>query len=93
MLEALEGVPSLTIPDGVERIEDEAFRGIGSVTVTIPESIESIGEFAFADNGSLLWVEIGAPEIDATAFENCPNAVFHPSEIEWGFANNLRFVK
>ena len=58
----------------------------------IPDSVESIGEFAFADNECLLWVDLGTPEIAVTAFENCPNAVFYPSDIEWGFAHNKPFV-
>jgi len=41
---------SVTIPDGVVSIGDEAFAGNRLVTITIPDSVTSIGRNAFARN-------------------------------------------
>ena len=49
---ALRGAPitSVTIPEGVRVIEDNAFTACAALsTVTLPESIEKIGALAFAD--------------------------------------------
>ena len=89
----LPELPALTVPADTQAIEREAFRGVCAGRLTIPETVESIGEYAFADIESLLLVEIGAPDMEETAFENCPNAVFLPSRIDWGFDRGVPFVQ
>lgn len=83
---------ALAVPQGVQVIEEEAFRGIHACGVMIPDSVESIEAFAFADNESLRWVEIGVPTLAKGAFANCPNAVFLLSDIDWGFQQGVPFL-
>ena len=40
----------LVIPEGIERIEEEAFAGTGLETVTLPESVTYIADNAFDDD-------------------------------------------
>jgi len=82
----------LTVPEGTQVIEEEAFRGISACGVVIPDSVESIEEFAFADNESLRWVEMTAPVLGEGAFANCPNAVFLLSDMDWGFRMGAPFL-
>ena len=66
----------LSIPEGVEEIEAEAFRGTAASLIMLPDSLRSIGPWAFADSAALLAVEMGAPDVDETAFANCPQLIF-----------------
>lgn len=71
------GVTSVTIPNSVTTIVDEAFGGTGITSITIPNSITSIGEFAFGDCNSLTSVTIGngVTSIGKQAFRFCHELV------------------
>ena len=81
------------IPAATRQIEAEAFRGIGASAVIIPASVRAIGAYAFADNAALLLAKLlGTPQMDATAFDNCPQAVLCAADPQWGFAQHIRFI-
>ena len=83
---------TLTVPAGVQVIEEEAFRGVCACGVVIPDSVNTIEAYAFADNESLRWVEMDAPTLAEGAFDNCPNAVFLLSDMEEGFRRDAPFL-
>ena len=63
-----------TIPDGVARIKDSAFRGCAGLTgVVIPDSVKEIELLAFQDCTGLTDVTIsnGVTSIGSAAFDNC----------------------
>ncbi|MCL2679411.1 MAG: leucine-rich repeat domain-containing protein [Dehalococcoidia bacterium] len=67
---------SVTIPDSVTIIGDEAFFGCVSLTsVTLPNNLKSIGRKAFERCRSLTSINIpvGVTSIGAEAFYGCPN--------------------
>ena len=66
---------TLTIPDHVNVIEEEAFCGDKSIySAILPDGVEEIGARAFA-NTSLRYIVIpeSVKKIASDAFENCPN--------------------
>ena len=67
------GVTSVTIPNSVTTIVDEAFGGTGITSITIPNSVTAIGEFAFGDCKALTSVYIGngVTTIGKQAFRFC----------------------
>ena len=65
----------LVLPEGIQRIEEEAFAGDESIYgVEIPESVESVGARAFADCRNLMWVVVHSDGvvIEGDAFEGVP---------------------
>jgi hypothetical protein len=79
---------SVTIPDSVTTIGDEAFRGCRSLTsVTVPDSVTSIGSQAFAYCTSLAGVysQGNAPSIGFNVFANASNATVYylPGTTGW----------
>ena len=65
---------SVTVPDGISRIEREALCGCGQIkSVTLPDSVKSIGESAFEECGALRSVELGRgiEAIPKWAFQYC----------------------
>ena len=75
-LRAMEGIESLSIPEGVEFIGYAAFCGYRWLTnVTIPDSVTSIGGWAFSYCSKLKSVTIpdSVTDIGQGAFENCPD--------------------
>ena len=76
-----EGV--LALPQGLTRIEDEAFMNASSLqTVIVPDSVTEIGDRAFA--GCALLYEIRLPDsvvmISESAFEGCERLTIYGSE-------------
>lgn len=70
---------TLSIPDGVTAIEEEAFAGSGAQTVVIPSSVQTVGNRAFANCASLtdVYLPANAVEIAADAFDVSETTVFH----------------
>lgn len=69
-------ITSVTIPDSVTSIGDDAFRGCtGLKSITLPDSVKTIGRNAFWGCSSLESVTIpeGVTTIEYCAFSNCPN--------------------
>ena len=67
-------ITSVSLPDGLTSIGDEAFRGCSSLTsVTIPNSVTSIGEDTFSGCSSLTSVTIpnSVTSIGGRAFYKC----------------------
>ena len=70
---------TLSIPNGVSAIEEEAFAGSGVQTVVIPSSVQTIGSRAFTECASLtdVYLPVNAVEIAADAFDDSETVVFH----------------
>ena len=68
-------ITSITLPEGLTSIEDEAFSGCNLTSITIPESVISIGKSAFSGCSNLLSVIIpnGVTSIGSSAFYECSN--------------------
>ncbi len=65
---------SISIPDGVTSIRDQAFRNFSSLTdVTIPDSVTSIGNSAFYGCSNLTSITIpdGITSVGYSAFDGC----------------------
>ena len=65
---------AVTLPDGLQSIGEEAFRGCSALTsIDIPASVTSIGEYAFYGCTSLAAIEIpsSVTSIGAGAFDSC----------------------
>lgn len=79
-LDACEDLTSITIPNSVISIEEEAFKGCSNLTsITIPNSVTSIGDGAFMDCKNLPSITI-------------PNSVNSIGEWAFQYCNNLREV-
>lgn len=69
------GLVHMTIPDGIECIEDYVFEGFDSLcSVIIPDSVKRIGDGAFKDCRNLESVKFSSDStaIGFKAFDNCP---------------------
>ena len=99
------GLTSVTIPNSVTSIGDNAFRGCSFTSVVIPNSVKSIGENAFLRCGNLTSVAIGSGvvKIEDDAFSGCNNLKsVHISDLAawcninyWGeghYGNPLKFA-
>ncbi len=72
--EALQRLETITLPDGLEKIGMDFFRGCTKLTsIVIPDSVTSLGTHAFGSCTHLKSVAIGKgiAEIGAGAFEDC----------------------
>ncbi len=70
------GVQILTVPEGVERIAPEAFKGMHSLyRVILPDSLREIGDSAFEDCGGLQYISFGSglETLGKRAFAGCRN--------------------
>ena len=66
------GLTSITIPNGVTSIGNQAFFGAGLTSVTIPNSVKSIGPQAFAHCGlKSVTIPSSVTSIDIFAFQYC----------------------
>lgn len=72
-LTGCSSITSITLPDTVVQIVDDAFRYCrGLESINIPSSVERIGQFAFQYCSSLTEIEIpGSCVIAGMAFTNC----------------------
>ncbi len=72
-----DSLDSVTIPNSVTSIGNQAFNGSGIDSVTIPSSVTSIGDWAFAHCNSLADVTIpsSVSRIGEGAFFECENLV------------------
>ncbi len=70
-----EELEKVVIPDGITRIEADAFKGcIRLGSIVLPQSVNYIGESAFEDCFSIQRVEIaGTPSLCKKAFCGCAN--------------------
>ena len=67
-------ITSVTLPEGLTSVCDNAFRGCSSLTsITIPDAVTSIGSYAFYNCSSLTSITIpdGVTGIGSAAFYNC----------------------
>ena len=70
-------ITSITLPEGLTSIEDEAFSGCNLTSITIPESVTSIGKSAF-DICSGLTSAIISPKVTLIgeyAFYDCSGLI------------------
>ncbi len=69
------GLTSITIPNGVTIIGEEAFLNTGLTSITIPNSVTTIGASAFSGCKSLTSVTIGngITSIENSVFSGCTN--------------------
>ena len=76
LLHVNRDVESVTIPDGVTSIDDNAFSGCTNLTsITIPDSVTSIGSDAFKGCTNLTSITIpdSVTSIGSDAFKGCTN--------------------
>ena len=68
-----EKLSSITIPNGVTRIENYAFSGCDSLTsIVIPSKVTYIGDSAFSNKGlKSITIPVSVKTIDRAAFCNC----------------------
>lgn len=67
-------ITSITLPEGLTSIEDEAFSGCNLTSITITESVTSIGKSAFSYCSSLISVAITSRRVTSIgygAFNGC----------------------
>ena len=75
------GLLSVTIPESVTSIGDQAFYGSGLLSVIIPNNVTTIGENAFRGNTNLNTVMVGKniSNIGDNAFSGCSNMTIFTS--------------
>ena len=68
-------INTVNISNGITRIGDYAFNGLGITSITIPDSVTSIGNYAFGDCGNLTDITIpdSVTSIGNYAFGDCGN--------------------
>ena len=66
-------INTVNISNGITRIGDYAFNGLGITSITIPDSVTSIGNDAFGDCGNLTDITIpdSVTSIGGRVFEDC----------------------
>lgn len=75
-VEIPEGLLTAQLPDGLQRIADEAFLGAGFELVEIPDSCQSVGSRAFANCKQLQYVRLSrGTSIADDAFAGCDNVI------------------
>lgn len=79
-------ITSITIPDSVRVIGNEAFSGCKDLEwAELPDTLESLGSFVFYDCESLVSVQVpdGITELKQSVFQNCKslNSVYLPSSL------------
>ncbi len=72
-----EYIKEVTVPEGIVRLRDGAFKGSSLEKITLPDSLLSIGDEAFADCPNLRTVSLSKTTLDIgkKVLENSPLAV------------------
>ena len=89
--EGCDALTSITLPAGIERIEQGAFFGCcWLTTMLIPNGVKKIGLGAFSECARLTYVSIpnSVTSIDQYAFDKCPSLTRIDCEIQKPFAIN-----
>lgn len=78
---------TLTLPDGLSSIGEEAFTGSDAEVIVVPNGVEHIGSRAFADNPKLSFVVVPASAYDfpEDAIEGDPALT-----VVWGYDDTFR---
>ncbi len=93
-------VTELSIPEGVEKINDYVFYGVkGLTSVKLPEGVTSIGNYTFSNCSNIINIEIpkSVMSIGRSAFSNCsslesieiPEGVTSIGEYTFSYCTNL----
>ena len=79
-------IKSITIPDGMKKIDDGAFAGSNATSITIPKGVTEIGNSAFVNCYDLSGITIPdtVTKIGESAFSNCGaiNSITIPDSVE-----------
>lgn len=78
--QSCDSIKSITIPDGVELIYDDAFRDCTALeSISIPASVRGIGNCAFSNCGQLaaVYFEGDPPSLGNYVFESCPSVTLY----------------
>ena len=77
--EGFKNLTGVTIPEGVEKIQQAAFSSTGLTNVTIPESVTEIGDGTFCRCTGLKSVDIpeGVKKINSYAVIDCTSLTCH----------------
>lgn len=82
-----KNLTSVSLTDGLKKIETSAFSGCNLDGLTLPASLTKVGANAFAENISLTdAVILGKTEFDSGTFKGCKNLV------AVGFKNSIRIL-
>ena len=67
----------LSLPSGVETVEEYAFQGVNASTVTMPPELRTVGAKAFADS-QVRTVYFSGQDVllDSSAFDGCERLIF-----------------
>ncbi len=60
---------AITLPDGLEKIEESAFIGTGLIRVTLPAALHTLGDGAFADCAALTEILVDAGNSSYTSLD------------------------
>lgn len=64
----MRNITKLVIPNGIQRIGDFAFGGVGETYLEIPHTVELIGEYAFGESSINTLIIKGSPDIKSSCF-------------------------
>lgn len=81
-----EQLQSVVLPENLEIIEDDAFRGTGLTTLSLPLSLQMIGDYSFNECSNLESIVIpgNVQSVGSYAFWSCENLkeVFYPANLD-----------
>lgn len=84
----IKNLTSITIPNGVEMIDQHAFEGTGLTSVFIPASVTDLGYNPFDDCEDLVSIKVDANNPVYDSRNNC-NAICHSYSYSTGSGRNL----
>lgn len=99
-----KNLTSVTWPDGVQRIGENAFKSTGLTNINIPDSVKFVGSYAFTECEGLTQVSIPASVLrlgssagnEYTVFFRCKNLseiLVDPSNVEYSSQDGALFSK